>query len=121
MWYATHCLMQMKFKDREQESYPVLERVVLVEAFDHEEARKKGSLLAHREQEEYTGPGYRWSGGRPVDCVFLGVRKVTCVSDEGAEGKLADGVEVTCWEYEVREGDLTKLTEGKRVTVEYIE
>ena len=120
MWYATHWLMSIQFKDGKHESYPVLERVVLVEAWDHEKAREKATAMA---QQEATS-AIRWAGGRPADLVFLGVRKVTCLStvDGGANVSLADGEELTCWEYDVREkDDLKRLAAGEQVMVKYIE
>ena len=41
MWFSTHWIFSIRFKDGAQESHPALERVVLLEAFDQEEARKK--------------------------------------------------------------------------------
>src|SRR4051812_23229889 len=71
------------------ESWPVLERVVLVEAWDQEEASRKAALLAKQEQEGYTGPGFRWAGDRPAECVFMGVRKPTCVSSVDGGSRLS--------------------------------
>ena len=112
--------MLIQFKDGKHESYPVLERVVLVEAWDHEKAHEKATVMAQQEAQSVI----RWAGGRPADFVFLGVRKVTFLSsvDGGANVSLADGAELTCWEYDVREkDDLKRLVAGERVMVEYIE
>jgi hypothetical protein len=123
MWFSTHWLHSVRFKDGLQQTFPVLERVVLIEAVDDEEARKKASLMARQEQEE-TGGNCHWAGGRPAIKEFIGVRKTIIVSiEEGdVEVKFAEGQELTCWEYEVRgEEELRKLIDGERLPVDYIE
>jgi hypothetical protein len=123
MWFSTHWVFLVRFKDGVQESYPVLERVVLVEAFDDGEARKKAALMAKQEQDDFTG-AYHWAGGRRADLEFIGVRKVVVVSTEdgGSEVKFAEGQELTCWEYDAREEeDVRKLVDGERVSVDHIQ
>ena len=123
MWFSTHWIFWVRFKDGVQESFPVLERVVLVEAFDDGEARKKAALMAKQEQEEFTGT-YHWAGGRPADLEFIGVSKTVVVSSEdgGPEVKLAEGQELTCWEYEAHNlDDVKKLVSGGKPAVNYIE
>jgi hypothetical protein len=123
MWFSTHWIFSVRFKDGVQESYPVLERVVLVEAFDDGEARKKVALMVKQEQEEFTGT-YHWAGGRPADLEFIGVRKTVVLStdDGGSEVKFAEGQELTCWEYEAHNlDDVKKLVAGEKAAVNYIE
>jgi hypothetical protein len=123
MWFSTHWVFLVRFKDGIQGSFPVLERVVLVEAFDEGEVRKKVALMVNQEQDDFTGT-YHWAGGRPADLEFIGVRKVVVVSTEdgGSEVKFAEGQELTCWEYEAREEeDVRKLVGGGQVPVNHIE
>jgi len=123
MWYSTHWVFLVRFKDGPQVSYPIIERVVLVEAFDDTEARVKAASMAKQEQDEFTGT-YRYMGGRDVDLEFLGVKKVVTLSsqDGGAEVSFAEGDDLTYWEYDVfNQVDVEKLLAGEKVVVGYVE
>lgn len=122
MWFSSHWMFLVRFRDGIQESYPILEKSILIEAFDHGEALVKAELMVKQEQAEFTGT-YHWGGGRPADLEFIGVRKAIIISTEdgGSEVKLADGQDLTQWEYHVQsEEDARTLVNGGRASVELI-
>ena len=55
MWFSSHWMFLVRFRDGIQESYPILEKSVLIEAFDHGEALVKAELMVKQEQAEFTG------------------------------------------------------------------
>ena len=122
-WYSTHWICAVFYEDGAKDDLPILERVVLVEAFDHEEALKRAIDLAEREQKEFTGV-FHWGGGRPAELRFMGIRKVVPISSSegGKEVTLREEQELTCWEYNVQNvKELENLINHKHVTVTLIE
>lgn len=106
--------MVVRFKDGRQDSYPVWENVILVEAASEADAQSRAASLA-REGEGDSGGTFRWEQ-RPAAWEFGGVRKlVKCDSDPDAP---TDGTEVTYSEMVLEtEEDLRSLLSGRPVRI----
>ncbi|GAC1541726.1 MAG: hypothetical protein NVS3B10_06250 [Polyangiales bacterium] len=76
-WFSAHCVSYVKFDDGEQDTYPVEENVLLIEAADPEAAASAARAIA---EENYDGDEVDWDG-RPGVYVFAGVRKVVGCED----------------------------------------
>jgi hypothetical protein len=117
MWFAAHAIMYFKFKDGNQDSYPVQENVFLVEAPSAEEGAVKAAQYGKADERDSRG-SLTW-GDRPATLTYAGIRKliqVGCTNDD----KPTDGVEVTYSELEVKDARaFAKLMEGKPVLVRY--
>lgn len=117
-WYAAHIVMSVRFKDGTQDTYPLWENIVLLEAGSDEEAERKAELKG-REGEGDSDGSFRWED-RPATWVFAGVRKVIVCEDPHAPP--GDGIEITYSEMAVDdEESLAKLVRGEPVTVRYEE
>jgi len=117
MWFAAHVIMYFKFKDGNQDTYPVLENVFLVEAPSAEEGAEKAAQYGRADEGDSRG-SLTW-GDRPATLTYAGIRKlvqVGCSDDD----KPTDGVEVTYSEMNVKDAQtFAKLVEGKPVVVRY--
>lgn len=110
--------MWVRFKDGSQDTYPVWENIVLIEASLEEEAWEKAEHRARRYEGDSDG-SFTW-GGRPATWVFAGIRKLTMSDYLGA--RPASGTEVTYTELELATAeDLQKLADGDSVDVTYME
>jgi hypothetical protein len=117
-WFAASAIMYVRFKDGQQDRFPIWENTLLIEAESHSSARAKAQDRATHDEGD-SGGTFRWAE-RPAEWVFAGIRKVTQVSHEGAT--LGDGDEVTYSEFEVEsEAALRALATGEEVSVRYIE
>lgn len=117
-WYAAHIVMSVRFKDGAQDTYPLWENIVLLEAASDEEAERKAELKG-REGEGDSDGSSRWAD-RPATWVFAGVRKV--IACEDSRDRPGDGIEITYSEMVVDDEDsLAKLVGGEPVTVRYEE
>lgn len=54
-WYAAHAIMYMKFKDRQQEKYPLWENILLIAAESDEEALAKAVVRAKEDEGDSEG------------------------------------------------------------------
>jgi hypothetical protein len=110
--------MYVKFKDGNQDSYPVWENVILVEAPTPEEAEEKAIRRA-KDVEGDSSDSFAWNQ-RPATWVFTGLRKLISVSHPDSDEKELDGAEVTFSEFEVTtEAELNSLVNGEDVKVLY--
>ena len=117
-WYCAHVIMSVRFKDGNQDTYPVWENVVLIEAPSEKEAWEKAEQRAQRYEGDSEG-SFTW-GGRPATWVFAGIRKLIMTDYLGAPP--ASGTEVTYSEFELATAeDLRKLIDGDSVDVTYVE
>jgi hypothetical protein len=122
-WYAAHIILYTKFSDGIQDTYPVWENVLMInaptsdEAFDR--AERKGRFEASGSE------GYTY-GGRPATWVFAGIRKLNeCIEDFDPEeqalgGMEVDGTEVTYSSFVLDSATaLQQLVAGKSVSLVY--
>lgn len=89
-WYAAHIILFTKFLDGVQDSYPVRENVVLINAETpdkaYELADKKGEAEAITDSYTYNG--------RPAIWVYAGTRKlVECIEHFDPQERLPGGME----------------------------
>jgi hypothetical protein len=122
MWFASHLLFSVRFQQGNQDHFPIVERVVLIEAFDHEEARDRAAEMVEREQGE--GSGDRRYNGHAAELVYLGVKKsiVLATEDGGTEITLQKCQDLTYWEYDaMNEDNIIRLRKSEAVDVKYIE
>ena len=122
-WYAAHIVLYTKFLDGIQDSYPVWENVVLINAETSDEAYavadKKGEL------EAAASDGYTYDG-RPAAWVYMGTRKLNeCIEcfdpqEQRPGGTEEHGTEVTYSAFILPDAEaLRRLTEGRDVAVLY--
>lgn len=117
-WYAAHTIIYIKFKDGNQDRYPVYENIILIEAKTVEEAFEKAAEVA--KNQEGDSQGSLTYDDRPATHVFAGIRKlINCEDDKDRPN---DGTEITYSEFEVEsEEAFSKLVNGYPVTVLYQE
>jgi hypothetical protein len=113
-WFAAHVVLYIAFKGGRQDSYPVWENVILVEA-DTEDAGFAKAEVYGREAEGDDRGTLRW-GERPASWVFAGVRKlVRCDSDPEPPG---EGTEITSSDIVVDTFEAVRdLAAGRRVSL----
>ena len=124
-WYAAHIILLTKFLDGVQDSYPIWENVVLINAETSDEAYaiadKKGEAEA-----ETPGSGGHTYGSRPAVWVYMGTRKLNeCLEyfdpEESASGGMEEyGTEVTYSSFVLPDEDaMQKMLANRDVTVLY--
>lgn len=119
-WYAASIIMSVRFKDGNQDKYPVWENVILIKASSDDEAIKKAEKEG-REAEGDSRGTFTWDD-RPAEWVFAGIRKLMAVENLNA-GKdiLTDGTEVTHSQFVLEDEDAFKrFINGKDVMVLYV-
>lgn len=130
-WYAAHLICYFQFQDGNQDTYPVWEHVVLIEAASFEAATQEASRIGREAYAYTTDHGTTWEG-RPVNQVFAGVRKVISCDDtvplsqipgpESASWRPHHGTEITYLQLEVSTAEaLQQLVAGDPVQVRYEE
>ncbi|HEX5206692.1 MAG TPA: DUF4288 domain-containing protein [Steroidobacteraceae bacterium] len=120
-WYAVSAVLVFRFKEGDQNIWPIWESVYLVSANSPEEAEAKATVLA--KQNEGDDDGSLTCGDRPATREFMGIRKILTVqSPHSSTDEPVDGAELTFSDMEVQsESDLQALVAGKPVFVNYIE
>jgi hypothetical protein len=120
-WYAASIIMLVKFKDGNQDKFPVMENVVLIKASSGDEATEKAEEKG-REIERDSHGTFTWNN-RPAEWVFAGIRKVlTAANTTPVRNRLSNGTEVTFSEFELEsEEAFKKLINGEDVMVHYEE
>ncbi len=115
-WYAAHAVMYVKFKDCQQEKYPLWENILLIDANSDEEAMAKAVNRAREDEGDSEGT-FTWEGLPAMWC-FGGIRKlVTCESEEE---RPTGGTEITYLEMEVNsKADFERFLVGEPVTMKY--
>jgi hypothetical protein len=124
-WYAAHLILYTKFDDGIQNSYPVWENVVMIEAASSDEAYDRADRKGAAEAASSVSSGYTYDG-RPATFVFAGVRKLNeCLEyfdpvHLTLGGSEEDGTEVTYSSFIVdTEKSLQKLVENEDVALIY--
>ena len=117
-WYAAHIIMLVQFKDLVQDTFPLWENIVLIEAESSEEADDKARRLGKDAEGDSAGT-FCWDD-RPATWVFAGIRKlIECQDSEIAP---RDGVEISYSQLVVQDkASVNKLVQGVPVTVLYEE
>ena len=124
-WYAAHSIMYVKFKDGNQDKYPIWENIILIEASSSDEAWDKAEIRAREDEDEDENPrGESFWEGRPFKFVFAGIRKlVSCMDKEiflNEENSPTHGTEITYSQMEFPDFDsLSKFLKGEEVSVKY--
>jgi hypothetical protein len=120
-WFAASIVMYVRFKDGDQDKYPVWENVVLIAAGTAEEALEEANRLGAA-QEAVRDASMRWED-RAAEWVFGGVRKILTVSNPTDIANSPDhGAEITYSEFELSDrAALDDLVSGGPVTVKYVE
>lgn len=113
-WYAAHVILYVRFKGHPQDTYPVWENIVLIEANSDEEAHVKAERYGRIQEGDSSGT-FRWEG-KPATWIYAGVRKVMkCV---GFEAQPIDGTELTFSQMVVSSWpDLMELAAGGSVSL----
>ena len=121
-WYAAHIILLTKFLGGVQDSYPVWENVVLINAATSDEAYaiadRKGNAEASGENHTYNGCPAIW--------VYAGTRKLNeCLEDfnpeeRGSGGMEEHGTEVTYSSFVLPDKEaMQKLLTNRDVSVLY--
>jgi Domain of unknown function (DUF4288) len=122
MWFAAHVIMSFKFKDGNQDRYPVWENVFLVEAASTDVAFEKAARLGRAEEGDCDGS--LTCNGRSATLTYAGIRKLVSVDAGMADLKdrPVDGAEVTYSVLEVKGARaFARLVKGEPVTIRYEE
>lgn len=115
-WYAAHIIMYVRFKDGNQNKYPIWENVLLFNAASSEEAEQKAVIEGKEDEGDDLG-SFSW-GGRPAEWVFGGIRKIMECKDSDLQP--TSGTEITFSEFEVETKEqLDKLISGDPVHILY--
>jgi hypothetical protein len=118
-WYAADAIMYIRFKSGKQETYPIWENVLLINARTPASAWRKAEARAKQDEGD-SGGTFRW-GRRPAEWVFAGLRKLVAVSHPSPEVGPRDGDEITYSEFKAANAAyLKKLVAGKVVSIEYV-
>ena len=117
-WYSAHLVMYTMFKDGLQDTFPIREDIVLVEAEGVKEAFEKAKRRG-REREGDEGGTFVYHN-RAATWVFVGVRKL--IECDQLEDRPRDGTEVSYTMMEVEDRvAVQKLAKGEAVTITYLE
>ncbi len=119
-WYAACIIMVVKFKDGNQDKYPVWENVILVTALSVDEAIKKAEKLG-REAEGDSDGTFTWDE-RPATWVFAGIRKIMDISSMNpGKSRITHGSKITYSRFELDSKEsFHKLVNDEDVIVKYI-
>jgi hypothetical protein len=123
-YYIAHVIIWVRYKDGNQNEYPVWENIYIIKADSDEEAREK----AEREGRAYPSSDDDLTvDGRPAEWIYGGVRKVIhSISGNSINVEidlmLEDVAELTWNEFTVPDKEsLDKLISGEPVNIRYDE
>ena len=115
-WYVAHVIMYVKFKDGNQDHYPIWENLHLIKASPPEKALDKADECGRLSEGDSRG-SFIWDD-RPATWVYAGTRKLI----ECPDGSLGSGSEVTFSELRVESARaLNRLVNGDAVKLTYVE
>ncbi len=121
-WYAAHIILLTKFLDGVQDSYPIWENVVLINADTPDEAY----AIADKKGEAEASVGSHSHNGRPAVWVYAGTRKLNeCLeyfdpAERVPDGTEEYGTEVTYSSFVLPDEEaMQKLLANRDVTVLY--
>jgi Domain of unknown function (DUF4288) len=122
--FCAHVIIWMKYKDENQNDYPIWENVYLVKAESEDEAWEKAERRGKEECENDDGLEV---DGRPARWIYGGVRKLISVIEASflecnIHENCEDIIELTWNEFTVPDKEsLDKLISGDSVNVNYDE
>ena len=122
-WYAAGLILAIKLKSGNQDVFPVLENVVIVEAENFDKAREKAKMLG--KNEALSGNNLIYCG-QPAFMEFMGIRKIkkthSLDDDEIGSSQPKNGTEIIEFYFEINgKNELNKFCDGKRVQVDYVD
>lgn len=129
-WFAAHIISYVKFEDGVQDTYPLWENVILIEAESDTKAFEEAQRIGQAYYDDSADPekaGLTWDE-RPAYWVFAGVRKLIKITETASTimeqsdpwSRPGHGTEVTYSEMVVDSAEaLSKLVNGSPVTVLY--
>lgn len=114
-WYIAHVIMWVRFKDGNQDHYPVWENIFLIKA-DNDDAAMENARAAGKDDEEQRDESFTWDK-RPAEWVFGGVRKLMFI-----DGPLVSLTELTYNQFQLKTWeDVAALIQGDPVQLTYEE
>jgi hypothetical protein len=122
-WYAAHSIISIRPRKPRTGEIVVYENVILLEAFDDEEATTKARNFG---QASVVEDQTLTLNGEPAEQSFVGIRKIIAISNPSPlkqDGdRPVDGTEITYSEFAVKDDKaLAKLVKGDGIVVRYIE
>lgn len=121
MWFAAHVILLARFKDGNQDSFPVWENIILIEAESADEAWEK----AERNGAESASVGEFSFDDRPAYWEFAGVRKLLQIGTMDPQERMPggheeNGIEATYSAFTLKnEEDVRKLVDNQAVELIY--
>ncbi len=117
-WFAAHAVMYVHFKDGRQDSYPVWENVLLIEAADADQALTRAIRRAKQDEGDAEG-SFTWDE-RPAMWMYAGIRKLITISAPKDHNTPVSGAELTYMQFEVPDATALKdLVAGEPVYIRY--
>lgn len=114
-WYAASIVSYVKFKDGNQDEYPIWENVVLIKASSDEDAFEKAKCIG----KESDGDAFIWED-RPAVWQYAGIRKILSVDTNNEDASIGDGLEITYSQMLLKnKTDLDKFVEGDEIELIY--
>lgn len=116
MWFSASIVMYVRFKDGNQDRYPVWENTYLIEAASREEAVSKAEELGVAGEGDAHG-SMEWDG-RPAEWVYFGMTRL--LDYYGMNDRPGDGDEITWAQYIVKScEDMDRLVSEQPIDVRY--
>lgn len=118
-WYAAHEIEYFKYREGEQDVFPVWGNIYLIEADNIDNAWSKAKKFV--KENDFDDETLKLND-KPAKSVSAGIKKITEVKHYDEDGVLKSGDEITWNEFNVfDEKDIQKILDGEYVNVEYIE
>lgn len=115
-WYTAYAISWIRFKDGEQDCFPLQEDLLLISAQTPEQAIQKAETIARDRYEGDDNGSFRCDG-RPAERHFVGIRRLIQCDDPTEQP--TDGTEVTYQFLQVNSRDqLDALLANRDVVVE---
>ncbi|TYQ30552.1 DUF4288 domain-containing protein [Pseudanabaena sp. UWO310] len=115
-WYAAHAIMYVKFRDANQDKYPIWENIILIQASSNDEAWEKAKIRAKEDEDDESSEN-TWEN-RPAIFLLAGIRKIVLCMDE--ENEPTDGTEISYSQMELDSWDsLLKFLKGEMISIKY--
>jgi hypothetical protein len=97
MLYCAHIVMTVIYKNKKQTNYPTWENIYIISAGSDEEAWRKATQIAHRQEGDSEG-SFKWDGS-VAKWQFEAIRKLVKCDTPSKQGEFLDGAEITYNEY----------------------
>lgn len=117
-WYAASVILYLKYQDNVQDSYPVLNKIILIEAETIDQAWEKAEKMALKYEGDDNGTLI--CDGRRATRIFAGLREM--ISCDDTEERPTDGTELTFFKvYVDLKEELERLANNEPVHISYNE